>query len=198
MADQGRRGIQEMNQNELWDELYTRNSVSWRGNTIVPIPNSGKALDLGCGNGKTASSLIDKGYDVTGVDFSAVAVEFCRKKFPESEFILSSVCDIPLYEKFDYITAVHLIENLDDDEVDSMIGEIHRLLKEDGFLFVRSFTPDDMRSEKRRDADIRYIFRTKEQLESLFNGFEIISSQLVEDRTRFGTKRSRVEMLMKA
>lgn len=187
-----------MRQNELWDGIYSQNSVTWRGNTVVPFPNTGTALDLGCGNGKTASSLMDKGYKVTGVDFSAVAVEFCMKKFPESEFLVSSVCQIPLYDRFDYITAVHLIENLDDEEVGQMVGEIRRLIKDDGYVFVRAFSPDDMRSDKRKDSEIRYIFRTKEQVESFFDGFQIVSSELVEDSTRFGTKRSRIEILMKA
>ena len=75
-----------MKQEELWDDLYSKNTIAWRGNTVIPVPNKGKALDLGCGNGKTVSTLIDDGYDVTGVDFSSVAIESCRKNFKDSCF----------------------------------------------------------------------------------------------------------------
>ncbi|MBP5735260.1 MAG: class I SAM-dependent methyltransferase, partial [Candidatus Methanomethylophilaceae archaeon] len=101
-----------MRQEELWNALYSGNPATWRGNTVIPVPNSGKALDLGCGNGKTVSTLLDAGYTVTGVDFSSVAIEQCRERFKKSEFTVASVCDLPFEDDtFDYITAVHVLEH---------------------------------------------------------------------------------------
>lgn len=187
-----------MKQSDLWDELYSKQSTAWRGNTVIPLPNSGRALDLGCGNGKTTSTLLDGGYSVTGIDFSAVAIEQCRKRFPDSVFEVGSVCDLPFRDdSFDYVTAVHVLEHLDDSELSKTVMEIGRVLRPGGFVFVRSFTENDMRSDKRKGSDIRYRFYDADSIEDAFKGFEIVSCEIIEDSTRFGTVRSRVEALMK-
>jgi ubiquinone/menaquinone biosynthesis C-methylase UbiE len=188
-----------MNQSEVWDRLYSSSSAVWRGNTVVPHPNEGRALDLGCGNGKTVSTLLDLGYETTGVDFSEVAVEQCRKRFEGSKFFVSSITDLPFEEgRFDYVTAVHVLEHLNDDELSLAVKEIRRVLKSGGYVFVRCFTSNDMRSAKRKDSDIFYRFYDIDALESAFAGFTVVKAELVEEPTRFKTLRSRVELLMKA
>ena len=187
-----------MRQEELWDKLYEDNGAVWRGNTVVPVPNSGKALDLGCGNGKTVSTLIDAGYDVTGVDFSEVAISQCRDRFPGSDFHVCDVTDLPFGDgSFDYVTAVHVLENLDDAQLSMTVKEIARVLRPGGYVFVRCFTENDMRSQKRRDSEIFYRFHTVSSITDAFQGFSVVSSELKEDRTRFGTLRSRAEVLLK-
>ena len=187
-----------MSQEELWNRLYSGNQTTWRGNTSIPIPNKGKALDLGCGNGKTTSTLIDNGYDVTGVDFSSVAVEQCRERFKDSEFRVCSITDMPFDDRsFDYIAAVHVMEHLNDEELSSTVGEIRRVLKDGGYVFVRSFTPNDMRSKKREDSDIFYRFYDESMIRDAFRDFTIESLETREEPTRFGTVRTRVEALMK-
>ena len=187
-----------MRQEDLWDELYSGNPATWRGNTVIPVPNSGKALDLGCGNGKTVSTLLDDGYQVTGVDFSAVAIEQCRNRFKDSEFFISSVCEMPFEDdSFDYITAVHVLEHLDDDDLAKAVNEIRRVLKPSGFVFVRCFTEKDMRSDKRKESDIFYRFYDTATIIAAFEGFQAVSSEVKEDKTRFGTIRSRAEVLLK-
>ncbi len=185
-----------MKQEDLWNDLYSRNSVQWRGNTVIPIPNTGKALDLGCGNGKTTSVLIDEGYETMGLDFSRVAIEKCRERFPGSVFVVSSVLEMPFGdETFDYVTAVHILEHLEHEDLKAAAQEIRRILKEGGFVFIRSFTPDDMRSKDREGSDIRYIFHGLEELLEAFSCFDILESGIREEKTRFGTTRSRVEIL---
>ena len=187
-----------MKQEDVWNDFYSKNRTAWRGNTIVPVNNTGRALDLGCGNGKTVSTLIDEGFQVTGIDFSSVAIEQCRENFKDSEFFVGSVCELPFDDdSFDYITAVHVLEHLNDEELSKTVSEIRRVLKAEGYVFIRSFTPNDMRSQKRSDSDTFYRFYDIETLTTAFNGFEIVKAEIVEDRTRFGTIRSRVEILLK-
>ena len=187
-----------MRQEVSWNDFYSKNSSGWRGNAVIPIPNYGKALDLGCGNGKTVSTLVDSGYDVTGVDFSSVAIEQCKARFPDSTFVESSVCDLPFEDNtFDYITAVHVLEHLNDEELERTVSEIGRVLKESGFVFIRCFTENDMRSEKRGSSDIFYRFYDLDRLHSAFRDFIFVDGKLIEEPTRFGTMRSRVELIVK-
>ncbi len=187
-----------MRQEELWDKFYSKNRTAWRGNTTVPIRVTGKALDLGCGNGKTVSTLIDEGFEVTGIDFSEIAVQQCRERFPQAELVVGSVTDLPFpNSSFDYITAVHVLEHLDDKQLSDTVDEVSRVLREGGFVFIRNFTERDMRSEKRSDSDISYRFYEVQDIVDAFKGFSVISAELKEERTRFGTLRSRAEVLLK-
>lgn len=186
-------------QEELWDRLYASSPRAWRGNSRVPHPNSGRALDLGCGNGKTVSSLIDLGYDVTGLDFSARAVEACGSLFGgRARFVKGDVTSLPFDDgSFDYVTAVHVLEHLDDDMLAMCVSEVRRVLRPGGHVFVRSFTPEDMRSVGRADGEIFYRYYMPDDLVRAFGGFGTVSAERVDERTRFGTVRSRAECLFR-
>ena len=188
-----------MRQEELWDQLYSNQPRSWRGNARIPDPlgGRGEALDVGCGNGKTSSKLIDLGYRTTGVDFSGKAVESCTELLGDrASFRVASATELPFPDgSFDYITAVHILEHLTDDELSVAVSEFTRILRNGGFIFTRTFSDGDLRSTKRAEGDIRYIYRGPETMTSFFGGLDCISAQLIEETTRFGAVRSRVECL---
>jgi len=187
-------------QEDVWDSLYASNPGAWRGNARIPVPCSGRALDVGCGNGKTVASLIDAGFRVSAADFSAEAVRLIRERFGDRvEAVVSDAGSLPFEEgSFDYITAVHLCEHLTDDEMEGFASEVGRLLVPGGYVFLRSFGASDFRSAKRATSDITYIHRSHEALAQFFGGFETVSSQTVEERTRFGETRSREECLLRS
>ena len=188
-----------MSQIEKWNEQYRSNRRSWRGNARIPIPiQSGKALDLGCGNGKTVSTLLDSNLDVTGVDFSSEAVSSCRTLFGDkAEFIESDVTELPFPDgTFDYVTAVHILEHIENSDMPTVSGEIERVLRPEGHLFIRSFAPGDLRESKRTDG-IRYVHRTPDEILAFFPDLKVISSESVQERTRFGATRCRSECLFR-
>ncbi len=186
-------------QSGLWNALYRSNSRTWRGNARVPLPiGSGDALDLGCGNGKTTSFLIDNGFTVTGADFSSEAVGICRKLFDgTAEFVQADAADLPFDDcSFDYIAAVHILEHLDSEGLGKASEEMLRVLRPGGYLFVRSFAPGDLREAGRKEG-IRYVHRLPEEIVRAFSGMDVVSSELVEERTRFGAVRRRSECLLR-
>ncbi len=68
-----------------WDRRYAERELVWSAGpnrflvaeteTLEP----GRALDLACGEGRNAIWLAERGWQVTGVDFSEVAVEKARR-----------------------------------------------------------------------------------------------------------------------
>lgn len=68
-----------------WDRRYAERELVWSAGpnrflvaeteTLPP----GRALDLACGEGRNAIWLAERGWQVTGVDFSEVAVEKARR-----------------------------------------------------------------------------------------------------------------------
>ena len=187
-----------MEQWELWDRRYRSEGRVWRGTSRIPVPCSGRALDLGCGNGKTLSALADAGFEAYGVDFSPAAVEVCRRLLSGVASVeVADVTELPYPDgMFDYVTAVHVLENLDDGGLEAAAGEIRRVLAPGGHVFVRAFTPDDMRSDGRGDG-IYYRFFEVDVILDVFRGFEVVSACRQDEPTRFGTVRSRVECLLR-
>ena len=68
-----------------WDERYAGDDLVWSA-----VPNRflvaevetlppGQALDLACGEGRNAVWLAERGWDVTGVDFSSVGLDKARR-----------------------------------------------------------------------------------------------------------------------
>src|SRR5687768_15357895 len=73
--------MSEMFGAEFWDERYRSSDKVWSGNPnprLVAVASEltpGTALDVGCGEGADAIWLAQRGWSVTGVDISAVALE---------------------------------------------------------------------------------------------------------------------------
>lgn len=190
-----------MEQRDLWDGFYRANGRAWRGNSRIPDPLEGRgdALDLGCGNGKTVSTLLDLGYRVTGADFSETAVDMCRENFGDTaKFVACDILDLPFPDgSFDYVTAVHVLEHIGDSDMSRAASEIRRVLRPGGYAFVRSFTPSDMRSGTRSGEGIRYVHRNPDGIVRFFTGFSTEFARRVDEPTRFGTMRSRAECLFR-
>jgi 2-polyprenyl-3-methyl-5-hydroxy-6-metoxy-1,4-benzoquinol methylase len=88
---------------------------------MLPTPSAAtdgkkvKVLDLGCGNGSFSDFLTKLGYEVVGLEESAVGVAMARLNYPECQFIQGSIYEIPdseLQHSFDIVIAVEVIEHL--------------------------------------------------------------------------------------
>ena len=72
-------------------------------------------LEIGCGNGKLLGNL--QGTKKVGVDFSSVALNLAKNKYPECEFIESDAHTFKLEQKFDYIILSDLACDLWDVQI---------------------------------------------------------------------------------
>lgn len=75
---------------DAWDRRYAEPRLVWSAEPnrflveeLAGLP-PGRALDLACGEGRNAIWLARRGWDVTGVDFSGVAVDKARRMADEA------------------------------------------------------------------------------------------------------------------
>lgn len=70
---------------DRWDERYAATEFVWSATPnvffaeVVGDLPPGRAIDLGCGEGRNAIWLAEQGWDVTGVDFSTIGIEKARR-----------------------------------------------------------------------------------------------------------------------
>ncbi|MEP7273393.1 MAG: methyltransferase domain-containing protein [Acidobacteriota bacterium] len=123
-------------------------------------------LDIGCGTGATLARLEQFG-DVQGIDVSPMALGYCRKR-GQQRVLCASATDLPFASgTFDLVTALDVIEHLDDDH--RGVAEIARVLKPGApaIIFVPAFKslwgPNDDQSGHKRRYRLRELQRVVEE-----------------------------------
>jgi len=113
------------------------------------LPQQAKILDLCCGAGHLAKKLLEKGYQVTGVDGSEKLIQYAKENAPNGKFILDDVRDCKLPSSFHGVISTdyglnHVI-NLE--ELTSVFANVYNLLLPNGlFMF-------DLSLERRYQSD---------------------------------------------
>lgn len=96
-------------------------------------PAGRHALDLGCGTGMNLDHLARYARP-TGTDFSEEALHFCLER-GHTSLAKADAAALPFPDRqFDIITALDVIEHLDDDR--AALAELKRVLKPGGLLVV--------------------------------------------------------------
>lgn len=98
------------------------------------VPN-GKAIDIGCGNGKFMRAMNSLGWKFEGVELNPLAVKACRSSGLR---VFQGDLHAAAFENnsFDLITARHVIEHIPNPA--NFMHEISRLLKKGGGLVIET------------------------------------------------------------
>ena len=187
-------------------------------NERIPPGDGKKALDIGSGHGRIVSYLLEKGYDVTAVDFNKDFCEELKRKFPNVRVLQEDVRNLNFEEneRFDVVTGIELVQNLNKEDlldVLKTLGGVTKTLlinisnknslhnywiEKRGFKkdFVFNYTPDEF-DEYLEDAGFHIVYRKGIGLVtpiSLFSGFKgkiipIWFAKMVNTLDRYATKR---------
>lgn len=161
-------------------------------------------LDLGCGGGRNAHYLAQRGYKVCGVDIAATAVEFCQKRFARfslpGTFRQGTFDRIPFPDGvFSGVICVAAFDHVTLKTAQTSIVEVRRVLAPGGVILL-TFDPLDTHedildeAEVLADGTLRFIrgkqagmlFRRykDEEIKSLLGEPGIISFDHAGSRTR--------------
>lgn len=119
-------------------------------------------LELGCGEGRDAKILLDRGYQLLATDISPEAIRYCRELNPEhtAAFQVLDCVNGSLDRKFDMIYAVAVIHMLLlDEDRDRFYRFFRDHLTEDGIGLI--LTMGDGNTE--RCSDINTAFELQER-----------------------------------
>ena len=69
-------------------------------------PSAQSVLDVGCGTGAHARSLLDRGFRVDGIDLEPSFVEIARRKCPEGSFEVGDMTNFAVGRRYDVVTCL--------------------------------------------------------------------------------------------
>ena len=161
-----------------WDEKYSRptfifgkSPAQFLAENYQYIPYEGSVLDMGMGEGRNAVFLAQKGYKVTGVDISSVAVK--KAYLLAQEFgvkIKGVVASLEEYKiapnSFDAIVCFYYVDR-------SLVEKIKTWLKPGGILIYEAHTMREKNKKKRDPLDDETYLKEQELLK-LFGNMRVL------------------------
>lgn len=69
------------------------------------VPPGATVLDAGCGTGRVAIRLAERGFTCVGVDVDASMLDVARSRAPQLRWVEADLCDLDLGETFDLVVA---------------------------------------------------------------------------------------------
>jgi SAM-dependent methyltransferase len=183
---------------DFWDARYRSADRIWSGNPnphlvekvadLVP----GTALDVGCGEGADAIWLAARGWHVTGIDVSVVALERAAQRAADAgqevaERITWQQADILSWEpapmRFDLVSAqfMHLPSVARESQYHRLAGAV----RPGGMLLIVGHHPSDLETSVGR-PNLPDLFLTAEQIVTTLepDDWQIIVAAAPERQTR--------------
>ena len=98
-----------------------------------------RALDVGCGRGEWLETLVENGFNATGVDLDDGMLEACKaRQLPaEKADALSYLRAMPS-ESLSVLTGFHIVEHIPFDDLKALVLEANRVLKSGGLLILET------------------------------------------------------------
>lgn len=127
---------------DMWDERYKEKELIWSAEPNVFLPPIvgglavGSALDLACGEGRNAIWLAREGWDMTGVDFSSIAIDKAREIAGNTpvDWQVGDVTDFRPGRVFDLVIIVYV--HLDPDGMSALFARAIDALAPGGTLIA--------------------------------------------------------------
>lgn len=93
--------------------------------------------DMACGSGYGSMMLSENCKEVHGVDIDSVTIDEISKRYEKEDkinFYKQNLLDIDFENKFDVIVSFETVEHFEESDMDKLMSNFHKALKEGGRL----------------------------------------------------------------
>jgi tellurite methyltransferase len=160
-----------------WDAKYNRphfifgkRPAQFLFDNYMFIPKESHVLDMGMGEGRNAVFLAQKGYEVTGVDISSVAIKKAQYLAKEYDVKIKSIVgrmqDFVSPQLYDAIICFYYVDR-------ALINKMRSWLRPGGVLIFEAHTLRQRTKLMHAQDPIEYFLKEQELLK-WFNGWKIL------------------------
>ena len=111
--------------------------------SLCPHSKDKKVLDIGCGEGKDAVYMAQKGYDVTAFDLTENGIKktirFAEEKGVKVNAYVDDINTFETDEQFDIIYSSGTIQYLFEENKKGFFDKLNRITKKGGFVYLNVF-----------------------------------------------------------
>ena len=187
---------------KYWDDYYKENRENADASLFAQnifenylAEKKGRLLEIGCGNGRDSRFFISKGFDVTAIDASKIAIEKLQHEFADMKTALFACGDFVsgienFKEQFDFCYSRFSLHAINEEQERILLRNVFGAIKQAGYFFIETRGVHDelygMGEKVGEDAYFNNMhyrrFITKERLKKALEkqGFSIV--ELVESR----------------
>lgn len=158
--------------NDRYRQVHEQN-LQWSGNKPSPIvletirefslSYQHKFLEIGCGEGRDARPLLERGFDLLATDVSSEAISYCKNSVPDyaENFRVLDCVSEKLNDTFDFIYAVAVVHMLvSNEDRNAFYSFIQEHLKSDGIALVCTMGDGSLEYQ----SDIRTAFNIENRI----------------------------------
>ncbi|MBR6484038.1 MAG: class I SAM-dependent methyltransferase, partial [Clostridiales bacterium] len=111
--------------------------------SLCPPSSDKKVLDIGCGEGKDAIYMAQRGYDVSAFDLTDNGIRKTLRLAAEKGVSINAYVDdintFSLDEQFDIIYSTGTVQYLFDENKEAFFKKLEKMTKPDGIVFINVF-----------------------------------------------------------
>lgn len=101
------------------------------------IPSGGSIIDIGCGSGRDVKKFSDRGFRVTGIDFSPSMIEIAKSNAPKATFQTVDMHSLNLEEIFDAAWANASLLHIPKSHLPKILEQIYNILNDNGLFYIK-------------------------------------------------------------
>jgi SAM-dependent methyltransferase len=199
--------LERTNYQEYWDKRYESEGKIWGEQpsltakyaaVLFQRANIQSILVPGSGYGRHTKFLSESGFNVTGIEISATALNLAYKFDLHSRFYQSSVLDMSFdNHRYDGIFCFNLLHLFLEKERRVFIAECERKLEKWGGMFFSVFSEKETSYGEGREVEKNTFesrpgrpahYFTEEDLKEHFAKYNIVESGIMEDPEDHGGK----------
>lgn len=114
---------------------------TWLDRFLAFVPADGHILDVGCGSGEPiAAYLMNKGFQVTGLDASPAMIELAQSKFPNGNWDVQDMRSLDTTPNWDGVIAWNSFFHLTQPDQRAVLPKLATAVKPGGPLMITTGT----------------------------------------------------------
>ncbi len=148
---------------EDWFRDHTDDTwwISGTDHFLSILPKNSNVLDVGCGAGIKTRYISDRGFGVSGMDFSEKMIDIARRENPEIDFKVGDVYELDKVSgNFDGVFAQAVLLHIPKARAMEVLEKMKSRLKPNGFLYiaVKAVKEDNLEEDVVRENDYGYEY----------------------------------------